>query len=81
MKREQGTTQSCDAHGTSRLRLGAPKVITSPLDDVGFAQIGRFIGLINTPNIDRLARNGLRSGIFHTTAPCLPSRAITKKQD
>ena len=39
---------------------GAPNVIIFLLDDVGFAQIGSFGGLIKTPNIDELAANGLR---------------------
>ena len=54
---------------------GAPNVIIFLLDDVGFAQIGSFGGLIDTPNIDRLADNGLRFNNFHTTALCSPSRA------
>ena len=54
---------------------GAPNVIIFLLDDVGFAQIGSFGGLIHTPNIDRLAKNGLRYNNFHTTALCSPSRA------
>jgi len=54
---------------------GAPNVIVFLLDDVGFAQIGCFGGLIQTPNIDGLAANGLRYNNFHTTALCSPSRA------
>jgi arylsulfatase len=54
---------------------GAPNVIIFLLDDVGFAQIGSFGGLIDTPNIDSLAKNGLRFNNFHTTALCSPSRA------
>ena len=54
---------------------GAPNVIIFLLDDVGFAQIGSFGGLINTPNIDKLAADGLRFNNFHTTALCSPSRA------
>ena len=54
---------------------GAPNVIIFLLDDVGFAQIGCFGGLIETPNIDRLAANGLRYNNFHTTALCSPTRA------
>jgi len=54
---------------------GAPNVIIFLLDDVGFAQVGCFGGLIDTPNIDRLAKNGLRYNNFHTTALCSPSRA------
>jgi len=53
----------------------APNVIIFLLDDVGFAQVGSFGGLIETPNIDRLAANGLRFNNFHTTALCSPSRA------
>ena len=54
---------------------GAPNVIILLLDDVGFAQVGSFGGLIETPNIDRLAAGGLRFNNFHTTALCSPSRA------
>jgi arylsulfatase len=54
---------------------GAPNVIIFLLDDTGFGQIGSFGGLIQTPNIDRLAANGLRYNNFHTTALCSPSRA------
>lgn len=54
----------------------APNVLILLLDDVGFAQMGgSFGGLIETPNIDRLAKNGLRFTNFHTTALCSPSRA------
>lgn len=54
---------------------GAPNVIIFLLDDVGFAQYSCFGGLIETPNIDKLAANGLRYNNFHTTALCSPSRA------
>ena len=54
---------------------GAPNIIIFLLDDVGFAQVGSFGALIETPNIDRLAENGLRYNNFHTTALCSPSRA------
>ena len=53
----------------------APNVLILLLDDVGFAQVGSFGGIIETPNIDRLAENGLRFNNFHTTALCSPSRA------
>ncbi|MHC4218050.1 MAG: arylsulfatase, partial [Planctomycetota bacterium] len=54
---------------------GAPNVIIFLLDDVGFAQVESFGGLIETPEIDRLAGDGLRYNNFHTTALCSPSRA------
>jgi arylsulfatase len=58
-----------------RPKEGSPNVIIFLLDDVGFAQVGSFGGLIETPNIDQLASNGLRYNNFHTTALCSPSRA------
>ncbi len=54
---------------------GAPNVIIFLLDDTGFGQIGSFGGLTLTPNIDRLAMNGLRFNNFHTTSLCSPTRA------
>jgi len=53
----------------------APNILILLLDDVGFAQVGSFGGLIDTPNIDALAAGGLRFNNFHTTALCSPSRA------
>jgi len=43
-----------------RAKPGAPNVLFIILDDTGFGQLGCFGGLINTPNIDRLAENRLR---------------------
>ena len=54
---------------------GAPNVIVILLDDVGFGQTSTFGGLIPTPNLDKLASEGLRFNRFHTTAICGPSRA------
>ncbi len=54
---------------------GAPNVVIVLLDDVGFAELGCFGGLIATPTFDRLAGGGLRYRNFHTTAICVPSRA------
>ena len=58
-----------------RPREGAPNVVYIVLDDVGYGQLSSFGGLCETPNLDRLADNGLRYGNFHTTALCSPTRA------
>jgi arylsulfatase len=42
---------------------------------MGFSDIGCYGGEIETPNLDRLARNGLRYSQFYNTARCSPSRA------
>jgi arylsulfatase A-like enzyme len=54
---------------------GAPNVVIVLIDDLGFGQLGTFGGPVPTPNIDRLAAQGLRYNQFHTTAICSPSRA------
>jgi arylsulfatase len=45
------------------------------LDDVGFAASATFGGPAATPQLDRLAADGLRYNRFHTTAICSPTRA------
>ena len=55
--------------------LHGSNVITIVFDDMGFAHPSCFGSAIPTPNIDRLARSGLRYTGFHTTALCSPSRA------
>ena len=54
---------------------GAPNVLIILIDDSGFGQWGTFGGQIPTPNLDRLAKMGLRYTRFHTTALCSPTRA------
>jgi len=44
-------------------------------DDMGFSDIGCYGGEIDTPNINRLAANGLRFTQFYNTARCCPTRA------
>ena len=53
----------------------APNVIVILLDDTGFAQLGCYGSTISTPNIDRLAADGLRYTNFHVTPLCSPTRA------
>jgi arylsulfatase len=52
-----------------------PHVIIWMLDDVGFAQLSSFGGLIETPNIDRVANRGVRYTNYRTAPICSASRA------
>ncbi|MFN6200985.1 MAG: sulfatase-like hydrolase/transferase, partial [Acidobacteriota bacterium] len=52
-----------------------PNIIVMMSDDMGWSDIGCFGGEINTPNLDRLAANGLRFTQFYNTARCCPTRA------
>jgi arylsulfatase len=54
---------------------GAPNVLYVVLDDVGFSAMEPYGGLIETPNIKRLADRGLTYTSFHTTALCSPTRS------
>jgi len=58
-----------------RAKPGAPNVLFIVLDDTGFGQLGCYGGPINTPNLNRLAENGLRFNNMHTTALCSPTRS------
>ncbi len=54
---------------------GTPNVLYIVLDDVGFSAMEPFGGLIETPNIKRIADGGILYTNFHTTALCSPSRS------
>jgi arylsulfatase len=54
---------------------GAPNVVYIVLDDVGFSAMGCYGGPIETPNIDRIAADGVRYTQWHTTALCSPTRS------
>jgi arylsulfatase A-like enzyme len=47
---------------------GAPNVLYMVLDDVGFSALEPYGGLIDMPNIARVAGRGLTYTSFHTTA-------------
>lgn len=53
----------------------APNVLLIMTDDVGFSAASTFGGPVPTPNLDKLANNGLIYNRFHTTAMCSPTRA------
>ena len=52
-----------------------PNVVLILADDVGYSDVGCFGGEIRTPNIDRLAADGLRFTQFYTNSICLTARA------
>ncbi len=52
-----------------------PNILLILADDVGWSDVGCYGGEIRTPNIDRLAAEGLRFTQFYNCARCCPSRA------
>src|SRR6478672_4983488 len=71
----QESTPDWDAYAQPLPPDGAPNVLYIVLDDVGFAAMESFGGLIETPNIKRIADRGLLYTNFHTTALCSPTRS------
>ena len=52
-----------------------PNIVVVLVDDMGFSDIGCYGSEIPTPNLDKLAANGLRFTQFYNTARCCPTRA------
>jgi arylsulfatase A-like enzyme len=53
-----------------------PNVILIMADDMGFSDLGSYgAAVIETPNLDRLALDGMRFTQFYNAARCVPTRA------
>ena len=65
------------AAGTASARPAQtqPNIVVILADDLGFSDIGCYGGEIHTPNLDRLAANGLRFNNFYNTSRSCPTRA------
>ena len=64
---------ACHAAAAEKIR---PNIVLLLADDWGFSDVGSFGGEIATPNIDELARRGMRFSNFHVSASCSPTRAM-----
>lgn len=53
-----------------------PNFLIIVADDLGFSDLGAFGGEIDTPNLDALARQGLRLTGFHSAPTCSPTRSM-----
>jgi arylsulfatase A-like enzyme len=68
-----------DASAPGARETGAdrPNIVLIVADDLGYADLGAYGNdVIRTPNIDRLAAEGIRFTSFHTAPMCAPSRAM-----
>lgn len=65
------STAPVAAEGSDRLN-----VVLILADDLGFTDISPFGSEINTPNIARLAAEGLSFTNYHTAGSCAPARAM-----
>jgi arylsulfatase A-like enzyme len=62
---------ACHAQSGTR----QPNIVIILADDMGFSDVGCYGGEIRTPNIDSLAKDGIRFTQFYNTARCCPTRA------
>ncbi|MHC4681771.1 MAG: sulfatase-like hydrolase/transferase, partial [Planctomycetota bacterium] len=51
-----------------------PNIVIIIGDDIGYSDFGCYGGEIETPNIDRIAADGVRFTQFHTESMCAPTR-------
>lgn len=63
------------AQGATNSKGERPNIIVIMTDDMGYSDLGSFGGEIETPNLDKLAHDGVRFTQFYNTARCCPSRA------
>jgi arylsulfatase A-like enzyme len=61
----------CAAHA----HAAKPNILLIVADDLGYSDLGCYGGEIHTPNLDKLAADGLRLTQFYNCARCCPSRA------
>ncbi len=52
-----------------------PNILLIMADDMGYSDLGCYGSEINTPNLDRLASEGMRFTQFYNAARCCPTRA------
>ncbi|MGJ8679550.1 sulfatase-like hydrolase/transferase [Paraglaciecola sp.] len=52
-----------------------PNIVVILSDDAGFTDLGSFGGEIDTPNLDAMAKEGMRFSSFYSNARCSPTRA------
>lgn len=53
-----------------------PNFLVIVADDLGYSDLGAFGGEIDTPNLDKLAKEGVRFTGFHTAPTCSPTRSM-----
>ena len=64
------------AIGPAGAKERRPNLLVIVADDLGYSDLGAFGGEIRTPNLDRLALNGIRLAGFHTAPTCSPTRSM-----
>lgn len=67
---------SCKENQKIEIEKKQPNILLLVADDLGYADLGCYGSDIETPNIDALAKAGVRFSSFHTAVMCAPTRAM-----
>ena len=70
-----GTLSAASLHGQAQTTKKKPNIIVIMADDMGYSDLGCYGGEIETPNLNRMAAEGVRFREFKNTARCCPTRA------
>ena len=65
----------CSSRKNEKEETKRPNVMIILMDDMGYSDLGFMGSEIETPNIDKLAANGLFYNQFYNTGRCCPTRA------
>jgi arylsulfatase len=65
----------CAATATDPAARATPNIVLILADDLGYSDLGCYGSEIRTPNLDRLAGEGMRFARFYNGARCCPTRA------
>lgn len=69
------SSQTRDHNAEFASNNSQPNIIIMMADDMGYSDLGCFGGEISTPNLDRMAREGIKFTRFYNASVCCPSRA------
>ena len=70
------TTATADTHTEKKGASKRPNVVILIADDMGYGDIGAYGSEIKTPNVDKLAQEGMQFTNFHVGATCSPTRTM-----
>ncbi len=61
---------------SSTFAEGRPNILLIVADDLGYSDLGSYGGEINTPELDRLAQEGIRFTDFYVSPTCSVTRSM-----
>ncbi|MCH5597370.1 arylsulfatase [Niabella ginsengisoli] len=65
----------CCANPEKPAKNKRPNIILIMADDLGYSDLGCYGGEIHTPNLDKIAKDGIRFTQFYNVSRCCPTRA------